>query len=134
MAAPPFELLITSGPHLRATRGGDVRLELRCAGGAPGCHGTVSIRSARRVPSRWLTRGRPRLVTLAKVSFALPTDGAATVTLRLSDENLALLRRMQTIRVVARATAADRAGNAVSAARALRLHAPSRLSSVAMPQ
>ncbi len=120
MQAGP-DLCITTGRHLGATADGEIALALRGPGGG---RGVVTLKSARRIPSRWLERGRPRIVTLARRRFTIPADGCSEVTLRLSPEHLALLRRMGSMRAVARvATAESRAAKAVT------LHAPARSSS-----
>jgi hypothetical protein len=108
--------------HVRASPRGIVTLRLRVPGER---RGTLELRSAGRIPSRWLARGRPRFVRLGLRSFA-GRDEEVVVTIRLSDEHLALLRRMQTMQVVARVTAMDERGRRVRASRLLRLHAPAR--------
>ena len=109
---------VTTGRHVRATADGRLALTLR---GPSGCRGIVTLKSERRIASRWLERGRPRVVTLAKRPFELPPDGRIEVCLRLSAEHLALLRRMGSIRAVARVvTAVSRDATAVT------IHAPAR--------
>lgn len=117
MGARPA-VCITTGRHLGATAGGEVSLTLS---GPPGSRGTVTLKSERRVPSRWLERGRPRVVTLARRAFELPVAGRAEVVLRLPPEQDALLHRMGSIRAVARVTSAD-----AHTARAVTIHAPAR--------
>ena len=113
-------LRITTGRHLDATAEGEIALVLR---GHAGDRGTVTLKSERRIPSRWLERGRPRVVTLARRRFAIPADGCSELTLRLSPEHMALLRRMGSTRAVVRvATSESRAAKAVT------IHAPSRTS------
>jgi hypothetical protein len=117
MGARPA-LCITTGRHLGATGGGEVSLTLA---GPAGCRGTVTLKSERRIPSRWLERGRPRVVTLARQAFELPASGRAKVVLRLPPEQEALLHRMGSIHAVARVTTAEtRTGKAVT------IHAPRR--------
>lgn len=114
------DLCVTASRHLSATTEGEVALTLRGPGGA---RATVMLKSERRIPSRWLERGRPRVVTLARRSFTLPANGRAKVLLRLSPEHLALLRRMGSIHAVARVVTSDsRTGKAVT------IHAPARRS------
>ena len=116
------EVSVTTGRHVRARATGEIALKLS---GPAGCRGTVTLRSNRRIASRWLERGRPRAVTLGRRPFALTADGRAEVTLRLSPEHVALLRRMGSMRAVARvATAESRT------ARAVTVHAPARRRSV----
>ena len=95
---------IATGRHLEASAEGDIRLEVS---GPGGCAGTLVLRSERPISSRWLERGRPRVVVLARAQFTLPAGGRAEVLLRLSPAHLALLRRMGTIRAVAHAVTAD---------------------------
>ena len=52
----------------------------------------------------------------------------SAVTVRLSAEHLALLRRMQTLQIAVRATATDDTGRSARASRLMRLHAPARVS------
>ncbi|HEX6020347.1 MAG TPA: hypothetical protein VFZ00_00030 [Solirubrobacter sp.] len=85
------------GGHLRATPDGHVALHLSGSGLA-----TVTLRSARTITPRWLGSGRPRIVRFAMRRVALRPDAVTTVTLKLSKEHLALLHRMQTIRVTIR--------------------------------
>jgi hypothetical protein len=117
MGARPA-VCIASGRHLGATADGEVTLTLS---GPAGSRGTVTLKSERRIPSRWLERGRPRVVTLARRTFALPAAGRAEVALRLPAEQEALLHRMGSVRAVARITTADS-----HTARAVTLHAPAR--------
>ncbi len=95
---------IATGRHLEASAEGDIRLEVSGPGGS---RGTLALRSERPISSRWLERGRPRVVVLARAQFTLPPGGRAEVLLRLSPAHLALLRRMGTIRAVAHAVTAD---------------------------
>lgn len=125
MRAGP-DLRISMGRHLGVTTEGEVALTLRGPGGG---RGTVTLKSERRIPSRWLERGRPRVVTLGRRRFTLSADGCSEVTLRLSPEHLALLRRMGSLRAVARvATAESRTAKAVT------IHAPARRRPVASTQ
>ena len=117
MRAPPHTC-VTSGRHVGATAAGDIALRL-C--GPADCRGNVTLKSESRIASRWLERGRPRTVTLARRPFALAADGRAEVILRLSQEHLALLRRMGSMRTVARVATAER-----RTARAVTVHAPAR--------
>ena len=112
------DLCVSAGRHLSATTEGEIALTLRGPGGG---RGTVTLKSERRIPSRWLERGRPRVVTLARRSFTLPANGRTKVLLRLSPEHLALLRRMGSIHAVARVVTAES-----RAARAVTIHAPAR--------
>lgn len=82
---------VTVSRHARATADGAVTFDVH--GAPPGAK--VTLTSARRIPSRWLARGRPRIVKLGSA----PAD--ATVTIRLSREHFALLRRMRTLHAVA---------------------------------
>jgi hypothetical protein len=108
--------------HVRATPEGTVTLRLRAAGE---WRGTLELASARRVSSRWLSRGRPRIVRLARRALVLH-DGDNVVTVRLPAAQLALLRRMQTLQIVVRVTATDDTGRRARASRLMRLHAPAR--------
>jgi hypothetical protein len=63
---------------------------------------TVTLRSARTITTRWLGRGRPRVVTFGMRRLALRPDAVETVTLKLSKDHLALLHRMRTIRTTIR--------------------------------
>jgi hypothetical protein len=117
MGARPAVCIVT-GRHLGATAEGEVSLTLA---GPAGCRGTVTLRSERRISSRWLERGRPRVVTLARRAFELPASGRAKVVLHLPPEQEALLHRMGSIHAVARvATPEAHAGKAVT------IHAPHR--------
>jgi hypothetical protein len=105
---------IVTTRHLRATAAGEIPLTLT---GPTGCRATLTLRSQRRIPSRWLARGRSRVVTLARRQVTLPTR----VVLSLKPEQLALLRRMGTIRAVAVVeTPQSRSRTAVA------IHAPTR--------
>ena len=117
MRAGP-DLRIATGRHLGATTEGEIALTLRGRGGD---RGTVTLKSERRIPSRWLERGRPRVVTLARRRFSLSSDGGCELTLQLSPEHLALLRRMGSLRAVARAATAES-----RTAKAVTIHAPAR--------
>jgi hypothetical protein len=109
---------IIAGRHVGATADGEVALTLR---GPAGCEGIVTLKSERRVASRWLERGRPHVVTLARRRFRLPADGCSELILKLSPEHLALLRRMGAIAAVARVDTAN-----AHAAKGVIVHAPAR--------
>jgi hypothetical protein len=109
---------ITSRRHLAATAEGEVSLTLR---GPPGSRGDVTLKSQRKIASRWLERGRPRVVTLARSAFELPAEGRARVVLRLPPEQEALLHRMGSIHAVARVATAG-----TSTRTAVAIHAPAR--------
>jgi hypothetical protein len=110
--------LITTG-HVRATKAGEIALKLT---GPAGTTASLTLRSQRRIPSRWLERGRPRVVTLARRRVTLP----GKVTLRLKPEDFALLRRMGSIRAVARVeTPQSRSRTAIV------IHAPARRKALA---
>jgi hypothetical protein len=109
---------ITTTGHVRVTAAGEIALTL-C--GPAGCRATVTLKSARRIPSRWLERGRSRVVTLARRRVTLPPSGRLELTLRLRPEHLALLRRMGMIRAAARIETAHSRSRT-----ALALHAPAR--------
>ena len=127
MPARPPALRVLSGSHVRATAAGDVRLTVRYVGEDPrGCRVKLSLQSARRVPSRWLSRGRPRVVTLGTRTFTALPGADTRVDIRLAKEQLALLRRMQTIRAVARATPVGPGAERASARTAVSVHAPLR--------
>jgi hypothetical protein len=120
-------LRILSRAHVRATAAGDVRLVVRYLGDDPGgCRVKLSLQSARRIPSRWLSRGRPRVVTLGTQVFTARAGAETPVVVSLSQENLALLRRMQTIRAVARATPIEPGVRRASARIPVSVHAPVR--------
>jgi hypothetical protein len=109
---------IIATSHVRARGTGEIALTLTGPGEA---RATVTLRSQRRIPSRWLERGRPRVVTLARRAVTLPPAGRTRVILRLKPEHLALLRRMGAIRAVAGVeTARSRSRTAVV------VHAPAR--------
>ena len=109
---------ITADRHLGVTAEGEVALTLSGPGGS---RGTVTLKSERRISSRWLESGRPRVVTLARRPFTLPAGGRTELVLRLPPKHLALLRRMGSIHAVARvATANSRSAKAVT------VHAPAR--------
>jgi len=119
-------LIVGGAGHVRAGADGTVTVRLRAAGDDERpWRGTVVLESARRVPSRWLTRGRPRRVRFGSAPFEL-RDGAATVTVRLAPDKLALLRRVQTIQVAVRATSCEGERVRTAGSRLLRLHAPAR--------
>jgi hypothetical protein len=102
---------ITTTGQVRATDAGEIALTLR---GPGGCRAAVTLKSQRRIPSRWLERGRARCVTLARRAVTLPPAGHVELILRLKPEHLALLRRMGAIRAVARVeTAQSRSRTAV---------------------
>jgi hypothetical protein len=127
MRGTPLALNVLSGPHLRAGADGDLAFQVSCCGAATaGCRVVVTVKSQRRISSRWLARGRSRIVSLARRKVTLPSGSRTTVTVRLSGENLALLHRMQTIRAIVRVTATDEAGHVTTASRLIRLHAPAR--------
>jgi hypothetical protein len=119
MIAEPHLLV---GSHARATPDGSIAFTLRAP---PGALCSVTLRSARQIPSRWLGRA-PRRVRLGTRTFTMPAAGEATVTIRLSAEHLALLRRMQWLRAVVRATATDDTGQVTCTGRPVILHAPPR--------
>jgi hypothetical protein len=93
---------IVVGSHLRATPDGDVVLHVAGDGLA-----TVTLRSARPITPRWLGSGRTRNVRLGMRRIALSPDAVTTLTFRLSKDHLALLHRMQTMRVTIRLQTSD---------------------------
>ncbi len=95
---PDSAVRIVTRRHVEATAEGEIRLAVT---GPGGCAGTLVLRSERPIGSRWLERGRPRVVTLARGQFTLEADGHAEVILRLAPAHLALVRRMGAIRAVA---------------------------------
>ena len=111
-------LRVTSDRHVRATASGGLALTIS---GPSGQRATVTLTSQRRIPSRWLERGRPRVVTLGRREFVLSGEGRARVVLRLSPQHLALLRRMAAVTAVARVTA-----DGSSSATEIIVHAPRR--------
>jgi hypothetical protein len=117
MGARPA-VCITTGRHLGATAEGEVSLTLA---GPAGCRGAVTLKSERRIPSRWLERGRPRVVTLATRAFELPAAGRAELVLRLPPGQEALLHRMGSIHAVARVATED-----THTGKAVTIHAPAR--------
>lgn len=109
---------ISSSGHVSANRAGELTLTL-CGPG--GCRETLTLKSQRRIPSRWLERGRPRFVTLGRCVVTLPPSGRAKVVVRLRPEHLAMLRRMRAIHAVAHVeTAQARSRTAIV------VHAPAR--------
>src|SRR5689334_19300204 len=72
-------------PHVRATEAGEIVCVLRAT---PGARCTVTLRSARRLSSRWLG-GPPRLVRLGVRTLTMPAAGEARVTIRLPADRLA---------------------------------------------
>ena len=82
------------GDHLRATPDGRVVLRLTGRGMA-----TVTLRAARPITPRWLGSARPRLVRFGRCEVDLRPGDVTTVSLRLSRDHLALLHRMQSVRV-----------------------------------
>ena len=91
------EVRIIVGEHLRTTPDG--RLVLRLSGSGPA---TVTLRSSRPVPPRWLGSARPRPVQFGMRKIDLRPEAVTTVILRLSDDHLALIHRMQSIRATIR--------------------------------
>ncbi len=114
----------TKRRHLRADADGEVTIALSGLDLPDGGAGTLALRSDRQVPSRWLSRGRPRCVSFGTRAFTVAGGGPTTVTLHLSRDNLALLRRMQTITVVLRATVTGADGRATTVSQLASLHAP----------
>ena len=125
---PDLRLLIT--PHVRASGDGDVEFLLRAP---PGASCTVILTSSRRISSRWLGRP-PRIVRLGTRHLSVPAGGEATVRFRLSADHLALLRRMQTMRVTAQVGALDARGHASRARRSFSIHAPHRAAAARRPR
>ena len=123
MAVTVDPLRLIGRGHVRATPEGIVTLRLRAAGE---WRGTLELASARRISSRWLSRGRPRIVRLARRALVLH-DGDNVVTVRLPAAQLALLRRMQSLQIAVGVPATDDAGRHARAARLMRLHAPARV-------
>ncbi len=109
---------IATSQHVGATAEGEIALALSGPGGS---RGIVTLKSERRIAGRWLERGRPRVVTLARRRFTLPAEGRSELILRLSPQHLALLRRIGAIRAVARVTTAQSRD-----AKAVTVHAPQR--------
>jgi hypothetical protein len=93
---------IVVASHLRATPGGEVVVHVAGSGLA-----TVTLRSARPITPRWLGSGRPRNVRLGMRRVALAPDSVTELTFRLSKDHLALLHRMQTMRVTIRVETAE---------------------------
>ncbi len=89
--------------HVRATPTGEVVIGVRGGGRA-----TVSLRSAWRIPSRWLGGARPRIVRFGQRDVDLRPGTTTDVTFRLSKDHLALLRRMQAVRATIRVQTDDR--------------------------
>jgi hypothetical protein len=107
---------IVAGSHLRATPDGEVVLHVAGSGLA-----TVTLRSARPITPRWLAGSRPRNVRLGMRRVALAPGGVTELTFRLSKEHLALLHRMQAMRVTIRVQTDDGLRT-----RRIDLHAPAR--------
>jgi hypothetical protein len=107
---------IITGRHLRATPEGDVVLSVAGSG-----LGTVTLRSARPITPRWLAGSRPRNVRLGMRRIALAPGAVTELTFQLSKEHLALLHRMQTMRVTIRVQTDDGLRT-----RRIDLHAPAR--------
>jgi hypothetical protein len=107
---------IITGRHLRATPEGEVVLYVAGSGLA-----TVTLRSARPITLRWLGSGRPRNVRLGMRRVALAPGRVTELTFRLSKDHLALLHRMQTMRVTIRVQTDDGLRT-----RRIDLHSPAR--------
>jgi hypothetical protein len=92
----------------RLTRRGVVRVRLRCPSGEPaGClAGRLRLKSAKRVQV-----AVRRIVRLGSKRFSIPSGRSKVVRIRLSRRNRALVRRRGRLRVRARASAIDQAGN-----------------------
>lgn len=113
--APPVRIL--AGPHLRATPDGHVLLRIR-GGAGPA---TVTLSSARPLTPRWLGGVRARVVRLGQRDVPLRRGVVTTVTLQLSKDHVALLRRIRTLRVTIRVATGDHVQR-----RRTNLHAPAR--------
>jgi hypothetical protein len=92
----------------RLTRRGIVRVRLSCPAVEPaGClAGRLRLTSAKRVQV-----AVRRIVRLGSKRFAIPAGRSKVVRIRLSRRNRALVRRRGRLRVRARASAVDQAGN-----------------------
>jgi acyl-coenzyme A thioesterase PaaI-like protein len=112
--------------HLRATADGHVTIELAGPVTGPARAATLALTSARRISTRWLGSGRPRVVTFGAAHVVLEPGTSTSVTIRLSRERLALLRRMRTVRATARVTTEGNHGRTVAVSRRLNLDAPRR--------
>jgi hypothetical protein len=104
-----------------------------------GCTGTVTIRTATKVPGRFLAHGSERALTLTLAKarrvffvknkkFAIKGGQTKNVRVRLSKKNNAILRRAKKLRVQVITKAKDQAGNARTTAtkRRIILKAPAR--------
>ena len=85
------------GSHLRATPDG--RVVVRASGSGLA---TVTLRSARTITTRWLGRGRPRVVRFGMQRVGLRPGETTEITFKLSKDHLAMLHRMQTVRATVR--------------------------------
>jgi hypothetical protein len=94
---------ILVGDHLRATADGRIVLWLSGSGPA-----TVTVRPARPITPRWSGSARSRSVRLGMREVDLRPDAATPVTVQLSRDHLALLRRMQRMRITIRLQTHDR--------------------------
>jgi hypothetical protein len=108
--------VVVGSAHVRPRPDGSFSLQVRGRGPA-----LVIVGSARRIGTRWLGGPRPRLVRLGLRRAELTPGRTATVAFRLSEDHLALLRRMQTVRATVSVTTP-----AGACRRRIYLHAPAR--------
>lgn len=96
---------------LALSRTGDVIVRIACpASELPGCRGTVTLATARKVAAR-LAGGRARVVTLGSRAFRIAAGTTGVVRVRVTPSTRRLLRRLGTVAIRVRVRAVDPAGN-----------------------
>jgi hypothetical protein len=123
MPAPTVDIGST---HLHPTADGRLTIALSGPRTGPARAATVTVTSARRIPTRWLGSGHPRIVTLGSAHVVLAPRVTTTATIRLSKERLALLHRMGRLRATVRVASQGNNGRVVTVSRRLDIHAPRR--------
>ena len=118
----------TKGPKVgiarnprRANRRGRFKVTLTCPRAEHGgCTGTLTLRSAKKVK----IGNRRKFVAFGKTGFTLESGESKPVTIKLSRKNRALLRRLRSVRLRARASASDGLGNSAASVRRITLKRP----------
>jgi hypothetical protein len=118
--------MAVAGRRLRLTRSGRVKLSLRCPlAETLGCHGGVTLETAKKVRTGGRGKARKRL-RLGRTSFRIAGGQTRTVRVRISKRGRALVRRKRRLAVRALVTGIDKTGNRKRIAKRLTLLAPAR--------
>jgi hypothetical protein len=112
---------VTIKPAPRPAFNGVFKITVTCPKSAAGrCRGRLVITSGKRIK---VGKTR-RVVTFASKSFSIKAGARTTLKLRVSKRNLAILKRLRSVRAVMTATVTDGLGNKRTTRKTLTLRAP----------